>query len=275
MMSDSCAAIRAELASLCYAVAFKEENRPLATDLFMRLVTDHLPDEHVLASHWPFKYMHAGLVANWGLFRPILVTMMTSSSSEVRSTAARLICIAVICGVDAIELAKKCVASNDPKVRAASAEVLSHNLDVDDGKPWTTEAFLALADDPDKDVCRMTGSGFRRSKGINFADLSGLLINYTKTRAFVRGASGLIDALVESRSVLPATIFDMVETLIDRLHEPVEEGSDRLAWEVDHVSPVLTRLYHENRDGALRRRALDLIDKLCMHGSVSHESLDQ
>jgi hypothetical protein len=40
------------------------------------------------------------------------------------------------------------------------------------------------------------------------------------------------------------------------------------------VSPVLTRLYQENRDGALRKRALNLIDKLCVSGSVSHASLD-
>lgn len=275
MMSDACPAIRTALASLCYAAAFREENRPFATELFIRLVTDRLPDEHVLTSHWPSRFMRAGLVAEWRLFQPILVTMMTSSSSEVRSTAARLICIAVISGVDAVELAKVCVASDDAKVRAACTEVLSHNLDVEHGKPWTTEALLKLADDPDKDVCRATGDGFRRSRGINFGPLSDLLTRYVKTRAFVRGAGGLIDALVESRSVLPAIIFDMVETLIDRLDEPVEDDSDRLIWYIDQVSPVLTRLYHENRDGELRKRALDLIDKLCVKGSVSHESLDR
>jgi hypothetical protein len=275
MMSDPCPAIRTELASLCYAIAFKEENRAYATELFLRLVSDQLPDEHVLTSRWPFKFMHVGLVDSWSSFEPILIDMMASGSSEVRGTAARLICIAVISGVDAIHLAERCVSSEDPKVRTACADVLSHNLDVQNGKPWSLEALLKLADDPDKEVCRATGFGYGRAKKLDFGPLSDFLISYVKTRAFVRGASRLIDAIVESRSVLPTTIFDLIETFIDRLHEPVEQDSDRLSWHIDQVSPVLTRLYHENRDGALRKRALDLIDKLCVNGSVSHESLDQ
>lgn len=274
MMSDPCPAIRTELASLCYAVAFKEENRQFATELFVQLATDHLPDEHVLTSHWSFQFMRASLERDWDVFSPILVKMLASSSSEVRSTAARLICIAVVSGVDALALARECAASSDPKVRATCADVLSHNLDVDEGKPWTIEALLALADDPDKDVCRATALGFNRSKGINFAPLADLLTRYVKTRAFVRSSGSLIDALAESRSVLPATIFDIVETLLARLDEPVEGDSDRLVWHIDRMSPILARLYHENRDGPLRRRALDLIDQLCVKGSVSHESLD-
>ena len=275
MMSDPCPAIRTEMASLCYAIALREENRAYATELFLRLVSDQLPDEHVLVTEWPFNFMHFGLVDWWSSFEPILIDMMASGSSEVRSTAARLICIAVISGVDTIHLASECVSSNDPKVRAACADVLSHNLDVDHGKPWTVSALLKLADDPDNDVCQATGFGFGRTKGINFGPLSDFLISYVKTRSFVRGAGHLIDAIVESRSVLPVVIFDLIETFIGRLHEPVEEDSDRLSWHINQVSPVLTRLYHENRDGTLRKRALDLIDKLCVNGSVSHESLDQ
>ncbi|MDB6118189.1 MAG: hypothetical protein JWO08_1970 [Verrucomicrobiaceae bacterium] len=275
MMSDSCPAIRTELASLCYAVAFREENRSFATELFIQLATDRLPDEHVLTSHWPFKFMHTGLVRDWSLFLPILKKMSASSSSEVRSTAARLICIAVISGVDAIPLCQECVASPDPKVRAACADVLSHNLDVEEGKPWTTEALLELANDPDQDVCRAAGFSFNRSRGIDFAPLTDFLTRYVRSRAFVRNAGVFIHAVVKSPSVLPATVFDMVETLIVRLHEPVEEDSDRLAWYIDSISPLLTRLYHENRDGILRKRALDLIDQLCVNGSVSHDSLDQ
>lgn len=254
MMSDPCPAIRTELASLCYAIAFKEENRTYATKLFLRLVSDQLPDVHILASHWPSKFMQVGLIDSWSVFEPILIEMMTSGSSEVRSTAARLICIAVFSGVDAIHLAERCVSSEDPKVRTACADVLSHNLNVQNGKPWTLEALLKLADDPDKEVCRATGFGFGRTKEVDFGPLSDFFISYVKTRAFVRRAGRLIDAIVESRSVLPDVIFDLIETFIDRLHEPVEQDSDRLSWHINQVSPVLTRLYHENRDGALRKR---------------------
>jgi hypothetical protein len=267
MMSETCAAIRAELASLSYAIAFKEENRAYANELFLQLVSDQLPDEHVLTSYWPVKFMRAGLVDSWGTFEPILIEMSASASSEVRSTAARLICIAVVSGVDAMLLAKKCVSSSDPKVRAACADVLSHNVDVENGKPWTVETLLQLADDSDKHVCRASGLGFGRAKGIDFGPLSAFLTSYVKTRAFVRGGGRLIDAIAESRSVLPTTIFNLIETFIDRLNEPVEQGEEQLAWHIDQVSPVLTRLYHENRDGTLRKRALDLIDKLCVNAA--------
>lgn len=84
-----------------------------------------------------------------------------------------------------------------------------------------------------------------------------------------------MDALVSSRSILPATIFDIVEAFISRLDEPVEDKSDRLVWHVNQITPDLTRLYHENRDGVLRRRALDFIDKLCVRGHLGHDTLDQ
>lgn len=275
MMSDTCPAIRTELASLCYAVAFREENRAFATELFLRLVTQELPDEHVLTSYWPFHFIRTGLKEDWDMFKPLLIQMSKSMSSEVRSTAARLICIAVTAGIDAIEMATVCVASSDPKVRIACADVLAHNLESEHGKPWTTGALLTLADDMDKDVCRTVGFSFKRTKKYRFDALSDFLLRYAKTRAFVRNAGRLVDAIVESGSLLPSTVFDIIETIIGRLNEPVEDGSDRLSWHIEMVVPVLTRLYHENRDGALRKRALNLIDLFCLNGVLSHASLDK
>lgn len=275
MMKDECPAIRTELASLCYAVAFKDENRSFATHLFLSLATENLPDEHVLASHWPFEFMRTGLIQDWSRFKPILTQMTQSSSSEVRCAAARLVTIGVISGIeDAMQAARKCAQSEDPKVRAVCAKVLSHNVDVGHGKPWTTQTLLALADDTDSDVCRSAGFGFSRSKSIDFSSLADFLVCYVNTRAFVRGSAGLVDALAKSGSLLPSTIFEIVETFINRLDEPVEAGAERLIWHIEQISPVLTRLYQENRDRVLRRRALDLIDKLCVRGHPSHESLD-
>lgn len=275
MMSDPCPAIRAEAAFLCYAVAFKEDNVPLATELFEQLANDQLPDEHVLTSHWPYQFMRTGLRNQWDVFRPILLRMLASSSVEVQITSARLVCIAAVIGLPAIDIAKTCVASPEPAIRTACAEVLARNLDLEAGRPWTTEALLELANDADKGVCQAISFGNHRVKGIDFSSLSAFLMRYVRTRAFVRGAGRFVDAVVESRSVLPATVFDMLDVLMNRLYEPVEEGSDRLVWHVNRLGPLLIRLYHENRDGVLRRRALDLIDKLCATGSISHDSLDQ
>lgn len=273
LMSEKHPAIQAQFAMVCYAIAFNEEHRTYATDTFVRL-TNELSDEHVLSSRWPIKFMRAGLVARWDRFRPIIVRMMASESSEIRSAAARLVCIAVVSGSDAIDLARECAASPDPKVRAACADVLSYNLDVETGRPWTTEALLVLADDSDNDVCRTTGSGFYRNRRIDFGPLTELLRQYVKTRAFVRGTSGLIDAITGSHAVLPEVILDLVESILARLNEPVEDDADRLHWHLESLSPVLIRLYHENRDGSLRRRILNLIDKLCLSGGLKPEALD-
>jgi hypothetical protein len=276
MMKEKCPAVRAELASLCYAVAFKDENRAFATDLFLRLATDDLPDEHVLASHWPFEFMRTGLVKDWELFKPILGKMLQSSFSEVCCAAARLVTIGVVSGIeDATQLAQRCVESNDPKVRAVCVEVLSYNLDVKHGQPWTTETFLKLADDPDPDVCRASGTGFGRDNAIDFSSMAHLIGRYVRTRAFTRGSGGLIRALGDSRSLLPTTLIKIVETFLIRLDESVEENADMLTWHIHEVSPILTRFYHENRDSSFRKKALDLIDILCLRGQLRHESLDQ
>lgn len=275
MVSDPCPAIRSEMASLCYAAAFKDENVTFATDLFLRLVSDQLPDDHVLASHWSYQFLRTGLRNGWPVFKPILLQMLASSSLEVQVSGTRLVCIAAVIGLPAIDIAKTCVASTEPAIRTACAEILSRNLDSEAGRPWTTDALLELANDPDKQVCQTISFGNHRVKGIDFGPLTDFLMRYVKTRAFVRGAGRFVDAVVESRSVLPAQVFDMLDILMDRLHEPVEQGSDHLVWHVNRLGPLLIRLYHENRDGVLRRRALNLIDRLCVTGSISHDSLDQ
>lgn len=278
MMREPNAAIRSELASVCYAVAFTELHRPFAMELFVILVTENLPDEHVLSSHWPSQFMLVGLREHWLQFRPIISSMLKSDSSEVRSAGARLACVAVVSGVDAIDLAQNCITSSDTSVRSACADVLGHNIEVEYGKPWTTEAFLQLADDPDKDVCRATGHGFYRSHRkhpLDLGPLENLLKQYVKSRAFVLGPSHLIDAISDSNSVLPQMAFDIIQSLIRRLHEPIDDAYDRLSYHVKAASTVLKRLYHENRDGTLRLQALNLIDELCLRGTLSVDNLDE
>jgi hypothetical protein len=105
--------------------------------------------------------------------------------------------------------------------------------------------------------------------------LADFLPGYVRSRAFVRGAGSLIDAITESHAVLPSLILDLIESTISRANEPVEYNGDRIVWHLNRLSAVLTRIYHENRDGPLRRRTLDLIDKLCVHGAITQDTLDQ
>lgn len=275
LMSEKHPAIQSRLAMLCYAIAFKEENRGWATELFERLI-ESATDEHVLSSHWPFKFMHAGLSEDWPRFRAILERMMTSSSSEIRSKAARLVCFAVFRGLDAVGLAKQCITSADPNVRVACADAFSYNMDENVGKPWTTQVLLTLANDPDKDVCKAVSSGFQsRRRTIDFASLADFLPQYVRSRAFVLGSGSLIDAIITSDAVLPSLVLDLIETALIRALEPVENDSDRIIWHLGRLSEPLTRIYQENRDAALRCRVLDLIDMLCVQGAIRQTVLDQ
>ncbi|MGL5963004.1 MAG: hypothetical protein ACRCZ2_01185 [Fusobacteriaceae bacterium] len=274
-MRDPNPAIRAEMASLCYAIAFKEENRQLAQELFDILANDSLPEDEILASHWPWKYMHAGLRDHWFSVGPIIERMTKSSVSEVRASGARLACIGLLAGCDGQELADSCVKSNDPNVRMACANIASHNLNDPVAMQWMRITFLALADDLDKEVCRSAGQGLYGGRTMDFSQMGGLLAEYVKTRAFLFGPHSLIRRIEESTTVIPNDVFEIVRTLIRRLSESVDNTDDRLSYHISSVSSVLKRIYHENRDGAMRREALDLIDELCLRGSLAAESLDQ
>lgn len=274
-MRDPNPAIRSEMASLCYAIACRDQNRELAQELFAILIGDSLPEEEVLASHWPFKFLHSDLRENWDFVGPVIHKMARSSISEVHAAGARLACIGLLTGCDCYELANSCVKSDDASVRLACADVASHNLNNPIAGEWMKVTFMALADDPDKDVCRAVGQSFYRRRHLDFSQMGAFLTKYLKTRSFLLGSGALISSIEESATVLPKDLFEIVRTLIQRLNEPVDDSDDRLHYHIESVSSVLKRLYHENRDGEMRREALDLIDQLCLQGSLAADSLDQ
>ncbi|WP_139373032.1 hypothetical protein [Prosthecobacter debontii] len=278
MMRDPNAVIRAELASICYAVAYATQHRRFSVELFVILATENLPDPHVLAGQWSIRFIRASLRDHWSTLRPILENMLASEFSEVRRAGTHLVCIAVVSGLNAVDIASKLVNSTDPKVRAKCAEIASHNLDIEANRSWTIKTFLTLANDPDLDVCRAIGSGLYHSQKrapLDFNQLEDVLKKFVTTRAFTRAPSNLIEAISDSRSVLPHVVFDIIQSLINRLDEPVEDHADRLSFHIATASRVIKRLYHENRDGILRRHALDLIDELCLRGEVDSSTLDQ
>ena len=275
MMKEPNPALRAEAACLCCAISGADAERDFALNLFDILVGDSLPDIHVLSSRWPFEFMRVGLRRHWPRLKPTVQMMIESDSCEVRSKGAKLVTIARVIGQSSVAEFDYCLASEDSKVRKACAQVLSNIIDGDCCDEWLVDAFLTLADDEDIEVCRATGFGFHRRKAVDFGPLEIMLKRYVNTRAFLCGPSGLLDAISDSRSVLPSAVFDIVETFVARIGEPVESDSDRLHFHVDTVTEVLKRLYYDNRDGELRRRALELIDQLCHYGGINSEDIDK
>lgn len=164
---------------------------------------------------------------------------------------------------------------DDECVRMACAVVAGHNLNDPIAGDWMKATFMTLANDPNKNICRSIGQSLYRNPQLDYSQMGAFLTEYVKTRSFLIASHALISSIEESATVLPKDVFGIVRTFIRRLREPVDASEDRLDYHINEVSSVLMRLYHENRDGEMRREALDLIDELCLQGSLAADSLDK
>ena len=88
-----------------------------------------------------------------------------------------------------------------------------------------------------------------------------LISRFCESRAFPEHADSLIRVLKKTRHRLPGITCDVCERFLDRLPE-VSEGTLYLS----DVSELVFRTYQHHLNDEWAKRALDLIDRLCLEG---------
>jgi hypothetical protein len=223
--------------------------------------------------------MQYGFRDYWSTLGQVLEAMLSSPHLATRVAGAKLACLAVYSQEAALPLAQTAAVSTDAGMRKACVDVLGHNLELERGLPWTHETFLALANDPDEQVYKTAGYATFRKLGkrdaVGSADTGEFLTRFLQSRAFLLGPSTVLNSLMDSPDVLPESIFKVVGALIARIDEPGQNRHDRLFLKLDQASQILKRLYHENRETEVRRKALDLIDVICTRGALDAGKMDE
>jgi hypothetical protein len=263
---DPSLAVRACAPSTLAAVAVRD--KPWAIALFKQLMET---DDKLLNSHSVEDFLARGLRKHIGDLRPIIDRMLLSEIKEVRQAGGRLSCLARLYHLESDDLSEAAM-SGDPACRLGATEVASQNLTNADCRAWCETALIRFFSDDDGDVRRRAAGSFWhlwQQPDIPLGDYDALIRSFLDSRAFADAPTYLLHALDDTRQRVPETILDVCDTFVTKCAEEAKDISTSKAGDEITVGKLVFRAYSQLETQPLRRRALELIDRMCADGLQS------
>ncbi len=263
---DPSLAVRACAPSTLVAVAV--HNEPWAITLFKQLLET---DDKLLNSHYVEDFLARGLRKHVEDFRPVIDRMLRSEMKEVRQSGGRLACLARLYHPELDELSEAAM-SGDPACRLGATEVASQNLTNADCRPWCEPALIRCFDDDDVEVRRHAAGSFWhlwQQPDLPLGDYDTLIRSFLDSRAFADEPTYLLHALDDTRQRVPETILEVCDTFVTKCAEEARDISTSKAGDETTVGKLVFRAYAQLEAQPLRRRALELIDRMCAEGLQS------
>ncbi len=263
---DASLAVRACAASTLAAVAVHDE--PWAIVLFKQLLE---ADDKLLNSHYVEDFLARGLRKHIGELRPIIERMLRSEIEKVRQSGARLACLARLYHPELDDLSEAAM-SGDPACRLGAAEVASQNLTKADCRAWCEAALVRFFNDEDSAIRRHAAGSFWhlwQQPDLPLGDYDALIRAFLDSQAFADEPTYLLHALDDTRRRVPETILDVCDSFVTKCAEDARNISTSKAGDETTVGKLVFRAYAQLEAQPLRRRALDLIDRMCSEGLQS------
>ena len=282
LIRDPSASVRACAAAAIRAVA--DRDPALGMTLFNRL---DLSEDRLLASSQVYGFLRDSLRDRFADVRPVVERMLQSSAAEVCEAGARLASLAALehagvvdASTDAPQPAVAAM-SAEPEHRSAAdlaadaarggpahrlgvAHVAAANLAIPEYRRWSATTLTALFDDDDAGVRRRAASCFRHVQDEPLDTYGNLIEAFSASKAFVDDPASILDTLEASRERLPGAACTVCEKFLDRFaYEARDARSDRHADALT-VTTLAFRLCRQHEDDERAKRALDLVDRLCL-----------
>ena len=258
MIRDPSAAVLSWSAAVIGAVASHDPELGislfLAADLF---------DDRLLSTTHVQRFLRWGLHNHFVELRPFFERMLRSDEPEVCELGARLVSVAVLLGhEDAEDLAEE-ARSGGSNHRRGVARVAAANIAVLDCRVWAEERLVDYFDDEDSDVRWKAASCFGKLKDEPLDQYEDMILAFCDSKAFQSAAFRLLKALEGSVRRLPGMTCDVCWRVLDSsLSEP--DGKTLLAGARFNLEQLVFRTYRQHQDNDWGKRALDLIDRLCL-----------
>lgn len=228
-------------------------------------------DYKLLNSHYVEDFLARGLRKHIEDFRPIIDRMRLSEIKDVRQAGGRLACLARLYHPELDDLSEAAM-SGDPACRLGAAEVASQNLTNADCRAWCEAALIRFFNDEDAEVRRHAARSFWhlwQQPDLPLGDYDVLIRSFLDSRAFADEPTFLLHALDDTRQRVPETILDVCNTFITKCGEEAKDISTSMAVDETTVGKLIFRAYAQLEAQPLRRRALELIDRMCAEGLQS------
>ncbi|WP_354227747.1 ATP-binding protein [Arthrobacter bambusae] len=133
---------------------------------------------------------------------------------------------------------------------------------------------VRLLNDHDPLVREAAARSFASFEGLDEQTTQLLLSEFLKSPAFEDHMVGLFSALEESSTFLPDSAIEACERAVRFASTKSQDWRPTRAFGGLHLVTVVLRLYRQGSED-VRRRCLDVIDRLCDLGAYGLEALDQ
>lgn len=263
---DPSLAVQDCVLSTLAAVAVHDE--PWAIAQFKHLLEIN---NQLLSSHYVEDFLARGLRKHIGHFRPIVDRMLFSEITEIRQAGGRLACLARLYHPELDDLSEAAM-SGDPACRLGATEVASQNLLNTNCRPWCETALIRFFNDEDGDVRHHAARSFWhlwQQPGLPLGNYETLIHSFLDSRAFADEPTYLLNALDDTRQRVPETILDVCDTFVTKCAEEAKDIRTSRAGDETTVGKLVFRAYAQLEAQPLRRRALELIDRMCAEGLQS------
>ena len=258
IVQDKSVCVMSCVASTLCAVAYHDV--PLAFELFARV---DIVDDRLLATRHVYDFILSGLRNRYEQLRPFIERMLRSSDMTVCEAGGRLAGIAALEHEDATELVEKATAGNE-KGRLGITEVAAANIATPDYRVWCEEHLVVLFNDEDADVRRAAAQSFRYLKDESLESYEALLRTFCDSKAYAEDSFSILHLLENSVRRLPGMTCVVCERFLARFGDEAKDIRTSRMLEVKTVAKLIFRTYDHHQRDEWAKRALDLIDRLCL-----------
>jgi hypothetical protein len=210
---------------------------------------------------------------NFPRVRPYVEAMLDDPDDKTRQAGARLACLAAFHHTEAGDLAERAI-QGDPTMRRGATEVYARNLE-DQGVRRSCEAHLRrLQDDSDDKVRAKVGECFRYLEPEHLVPLRPFIEAFLASSALAPGAEHFIKYLKSVACDDYELTLQATEQILDQTGGEVFDIRTHWAMLEDDLAQLPLAVYNHATDAAIKARAMNLFERLLVHGSRSaHQAL--
>jgi len=230
-----------------------------ACQLFRRIVGK---DSRLLRERGTYDFVYCSLPEHAMDTMWAVVTMLVDVlHPEAQEAGARLACLAAFECPAAASLRDLCLSGNIAMRKGAATVYSANAFQVEVGAECR-ERLPALMNDEAGEV-RTEATGFLRDIDATcLRDMADFVRLWPQTKSLEEGADSAARMLEQCPVTDPRLTLDLSERLIDVLARHIASNQGRHGSISHHLTPAILNVYHRSIDPEMRRRAIDLFEKL-------------
>jgi hypothetical protein len=256
MVRDRSIAVRSVVALVLGATL--KYDRDFAVEQFLHLCDT---DDRLLGTQYVEQFVYYSAKTHLPVLKAILQRMVSAHGSAAKLAGGRQVCVVALRDPEIQPLLAQCLEGSED-LRAGVAEVCAATVTGANYRKLCVETLTRLFDDSSDRVQNLAAGCFRYIKGTEVSELEVLANSFVTSAAFVRAYSEVLRTLDETGVLLPETTYKVCARFIEFVGDESANRQSLASFHASVVSRLVVRVYGQTQDSELRRKCLDLIDRM-------------